>query len=80
MEDGGITEDRFDPRVLHVRKVTAYLAVPNELLMDAGAIEDTRPPLPRPSRRRRLHWWWQGVRVRAGETIAGQRFDDEDCW
>jgi hypothetical protein len=68
----------FDPAVLQVRKLVAYLPVTDEQLMDAGMMPDTRPALPRPPWRRRLRWWVEVQRERLGEFIAGRKFEDRD--
>lgn len=70
---------------LHARLISSYIEVPNELLMDFGAIPDTRPKPPPPTWRQKLRskaeeWREQGAR-RAYKAIAGYwPSDGEDDW
>jgi len=63
---------------ISVVKSTSYVQVSDEVLMDAGLIPDTRPPLPW---RTRLRYRWKAAvhraRTRLGEIVAGRRFDDD---
>lgn len=69
----------------HVRVVkhAAYVPVSDELLMDAGVIPDTRPPVRIPWHRR-LRWRWQEWRERFGRKvggwIAGVDLSERDEW
>lgn len=65
----------FDDFTLSAKKLTAYIPVTDEQLMDAGAIPDNRPLIRTPWRRR-LRWWIEIRRERLGELIAGRRFDE----
>jgi hypothetical protein len=66
---------------MNTSKLSASIAVPNELLMDYGVIPDTRPPLPPPSWRTRLRWkigdWRTRAARRAYKIIDGDWPDDE---
>lgn len=61
-------------------KASAVIQVPYELLMDAGVIPDTRPPLPPPSWRTRLRrkrdQWREAAARRAFRLIAGYEVPD----
>jgi hypothetical protein len=63
-----------DPELL-IQKHAAYIEVPEELLMDYGAIPDTRAHRTVP-KRTRMRWWLAGKRTRAAELayhlIAGE--------
>lgn len=69
---------------IRVVKSAFYIPISNELLMDYGLIEDTRPPTPPPSRRTRLRRRWadraRSARTRLGEVIAGRKFENGDDW
>jgi hypothetical protein len=68
-----------------VKKYGAYTPVSDELLMDAGVIEDTRTPKTFaeyfPTRRARLRWRLSlkvaGLRLRLGSWIAGVDLADQ---
>jgi hypothetical protein len=66
---------------LLVTKHAMTLPVSEELLMDCGAIPDTRERKPI-ARRARLRWWLSGRRERAAElayrVIAGHDVPEED--
>lgn len=56
------------------RKLSAIMVVPDELLMDAGIIPDTRPRVPIPWRTRlryRIDDWRERMARRAYRLIAG---------
>ena len=65
---------------LTVRKVVSYITVPDELLMDAGVIPDTRPPRPplpwRWRMRNRVAGWRESLARRAYRIIAGYEVPD----
>lgn len=69
----------------HIRviKHAAYLPVSDELLMDAGVIPDTRPPVHIPWRSR-LRWRISERRERVGRKvggwIAGVDLTERDDW
>lgn len=65
---GGHAETDTTP--LTVTKYGAHLLVSDEVLMDAGVIPDTRPPV-RIAWHRRLRWRWQAWRERAGRKVGG---------
>jgi hypothetical protein len=70
---------------LNVRKLSAVIEVPDELLMDYGLIPDTRPKPPPPSWRTRLRWkrdeWRERTARRAYKVIAGYWPDNgKDDW
>lgn len=56
-------------------KVTGYLQVTDEQLMDAGLLPDTRAKW-KPTWRYRLSSWWWNRRTDLGEIIAGRRFEE----
>lgn len=60
---------------LSAHKLSSVVCVPNELLMDAGVIPDTRPPLPPPTWRTRVRYrigaWRERAAERAYKIIAG---------
>ena len=62
-------------------KQVSYIEVPNELLMDAGLIPDTREHKPVP-RRTRLRWWLGTQRERAAELayrlVSGHDVPERD--
>lgn len=60
----------LDTTPLVVTKYSGYLAVSDDVLMDAGVIPDTRPPVRTPWRRC-LRWRWLVWRERAGRKIGG---------
>lgn len=60
---------RPDQPTLEVSKVSGYVPVSDDLLMDMGAIPDTRPPIVI-SRRTRIRWWVARQRLRLGRTIG----------
>jgi hypothetical protein len=66
------------------RKLSATILVPNELLMDAGVIPDTRPPrAPLPWRTRlrfRLDDWREKLARRAYKLIAGYDVPEPEDW
>lgn len=67
------------------RKLSSVVVVPNEMLMDAGIIPDTRPKPPPPTWRTRLRWkrgeWRERAARRAYKIIAGYWPDNgEDDW
>jgi len=70
------------PADLAVRKLSAIAQVPDELLMDMGAIPDTRPPrppLPRKWRmRNRVAGWRERLAGRAYKIIAGYEVPDQE--
>lgn len=71
------TRDRYAHLV--AAKSVGYLPVTDEQLMDAGLVQDTRGPYVatwKPTRRYRVSAWWAHLRWRAGELIAGQRFEE----
>lgn len=75
----------FSQAALDARKLTSYIDVPDELLMDAGLIPDTRPKPPPPTWRQRLRRkaaaWRERAARRAYRIIAGNWPDDrEDDW
>lgn len=59
-----------DTTPLVVTKYSGYLVASDDVLMDAGAIPDTRPPVRTPWHRR-LRWRWQAWRERAGRKVGG---------
>jgi hypothetical protein len=63
-----------------VQKMSAYIPVSYELMMDAGAIPDTRPPRKPLTRRERFRWWRSGLRDRFAtwlyERVSGDKFPD----
>jgi hypothetical protein len=72
--------DEPEPELL-IQKHAMYLQIPDELLMDYGAIPDTRPRVP-VSRRMRLRWRLDRDRERlarwAYRRIAGCDLPEED--
>lgn len=68
---------------LSVTKASTYLPVSTEYLMDMGVIPDTRPPVHYPLRTR-IRWAVarrvRRLRLRLGEWVAGERFDEEVWW
>lgn len=60
----------FDDTPLSIQKPAAHLVVSEDLLMDAGVIPDTRPPV-RVSRWIRLRWAWRAWRERVGRKVGG---------
>jgi hypothetical protein len=70
---------------IDVHKISAFVSVSEELLMDMGIIPDTRPPSPPPTRRQRFRWWRAGQREKIArwcyEKISGEEMPDpEDYW
>jgi hypothetical protein len=68
-----------------IRKLSSVIEVPDELLMDAGLIPDTRPKPPPPTRRQRIRRklgdWRERAARRAYRIIAGYWPDNgEDDW
>ncbi len=67
--------------LLTVQKHVAYINVPEELLMDAGVVPDTRVHKPI-SRRTRLRWWVSGRREAfaqlAYHIISGDAFPERE--
>lgn len=67
-----------------VRKISSVVQVPNELLMDAGLIPDTRPkPPPLPWRwrvRNRIADWRERAACRAFKIIAGYDVPEQEDW
>lgn len=76
---GFLVPPGLDGEVL-MRKLSACIEVSDELLMDYGAIPDTRPPY-RPPWRTRLRWktdrWRTRAARRAYKIIDGDWPDDE---
>ena len=78
--------DEFPKTVLGARKLSVGLQMSDEQLMDMGMIPDTRPPAPvpiRPNWRTRARLKVALLRIRLGEIVAGQTFEDEcerDHW
>lgn len=75
----------FSQASLDARKLSSVVVVPNELLMDAGIIPDTRPKPPPPSWRTRLRRkrgeWRERAARHAYKVIAGYWPDGgEDDW
>ena len=70
-----------EPADLTVTRLSAFISVPDELLMDAGVIPDMRPARPPMPWRRRLHWRIALARTalayRAFEVIAGYEVPEE---
>lgn len=69
---------------LVARKLVSYIEVPDELLMDAGLIPDTRPPRPPLPWRHRLRSkvsdWRERAARRAYKIVAGDWPDDREDW
>jgi hypothetical protein len=68
---------------LTVHKSFGFVTLSNDLLMDVGAIPDTRPPVHIPWRRRlrrRLNAWREQVGRKVGGWIAGVDLSDPDDW
>jgi hypothetical protein len=77
--------DALEVSAMNAHKLSAVIEVPDELLMDAGLIPDTRPPLPPPTwrtrLRRKLGAWRERAARRAYKSIAGYWPDNgEDDW
>lgn len=74
----------FSQAALDARKFTAHIQVSEELLMDQGAIPDTRPPLPPPTWRTRLRRkreaWRERAAKRAYKIIAGYEPPNLEDW
>lgn len=75
----------FSQASLDARKLSSVVVVPNELLMAAGVIPDTRPKPPPPTWRTRLRWkrdaWRERAARRAYKIIAGDwPGGGEDDW
>jgi hypothetical protein len=77
---GQWAQDTTDAVPLVIAKSYAIIEVADELLMDAGVIPDTRPPLPPPSWRTRLRYRVDDAREalarRAYRLIAGYEVPD----
>jgi hypothetical protein len=53
-----------------VKTIASQIVISRDLAMDYGLIPDTRPPLPPPTRRTRLRWWWRDRQERLRERLA----------
>lgn len=71
----GLSDRMAEPVTIDPRKQVSYIDVPVELLMDMGAIPDTRPPRPplpwRWRLRNRVAGWREKLAYRAFRAIAG---------
>jgi hypothetical protein len=65
---------------LLIRKASAIIEVPVDLLMDTGAIPDTRVPNKpyRPPLRQRIQAWRERIAYRAFKAIAGYGVPDRE--
>ena len=67
---------------VRILKAATIIQVPDELLMDAGVIPDTRPPRPPLPWRTRLRYrigdWRESLARRAYRIIAGYEVPDYD--
>lgn len=74
---------QWDDSPIEVTKLGHSVLMSDELLMDAGVIPDTRPPVHIPWHRR-ARWRWQEWRERAGRKvggwIAGVDLSERDDW
>jgi len=75
-------QDASDGTPLVIDKRAAVIEVPVDLLMDMGAIPDTRVPNKpyRPTLRRRIRDWRERIAYRAFRLIAGYDVPDREDW
>lgn len=59
----------MDQPRLDVQVISGFVPVSTEMLMDAGVIPDTRPPVVVPWRFR-VRWRWQAWRERVGRAVG----------